>query len=199
MKTKKRVGHSFITRNHHAGFTMVELLISIGVLAILAVFALAAVNPIDQFKKARDSQRKSDLAQLQKVLEQYYQDWGHYPPNSNAYQLEDERANPYTIIPWGGSGGWTPYIDLVPKDPDPARTYIYYSTNSGQKYYVYTSLERGPLDPTTCMATNAQCKANPTSTFCNCTGATSLTTPTFCGATTLLPCNYGATSSNTTP
>ncbi len=181
------------------GFTMVELLISIGVLAILAVFALAAVNPIDQFKKARDSQRKSDLAQLQRVLEQYYQDWGHYPPNDSTYHLEDEKTNPVTVISWGGAGGWTPYMDLVPKDPDSSRTYLYYSTNSGQQYYIYTSLERGPLDSATCKATNAQCKANPNSTYCNCTVAATLTTATFCGTTTLAPCNFGVTSSNTTP
>ena len=182
-----------------SGFTMIELLITIGVLAILAVFALAAVNPIDQFKKAKDAQRKSDLGQLQKVLEQYYQDWGHYPPSSNSYLIQDEKTNPVTTITWGGAGGWTPYMDLVPKDPDSRRTYVYYSKNNGQQYFLYASLERGPLDPSTCMATNAQCKANPNSTNCNCTVAATLTTTNFCGVSAMLPCNYGVTSSNTTP
>lgn len=190
---------TFHSSSSSRGFTMIELLISIGVLSILAVFALAAVNPIEQFKKARDSQRKSDLAQLQRVFEQYYQDWGHYPPNDSSYEIEDEKTNPVTIISWGGAGGWTPYMDLVPQDPDSRRTYRYYSTSSGQKYYLYTSLERGPLDPSTCMATDAQCKANPSGAQCNCTVAKTLTTNTFCGKTSMYPCNYGVTSSNTTP
>lgn len=189
----------FLNLESSLGFTMIELLISIGVLSILAIFALAAVNPIDQFKKARDSQRKSDLAQLQRVLEQYYQDWGHYPPNDSSYEIEDEKTNPVTVISWGGAGGWSPYMNLVPKDPDSKRTYRYYSTNSGQKYYLFASLERGPLDSSTCMATDSQCKASPSGSSCNCTVAKTLTTNTFCGTTTMYPCNYGVTSSNTTP
>lgn len=183
----------------HRGFTMIELIVSIGVLAILAVFALAALNPADQFKKARDSQRKSDLAQLQRVLEQYYQDWGHYPPNDSSYRIEDEKTTPATIIYWGGALGWSPYMDLVPKDPDSKRTYAYYSTNNGQTYYLFTSLERGTNDPSTCKATDSQCKASPTSTSCNCDGAKIMTNGTYCGVSALFPCNYGVTSPNTTP
>ncbi|HEX7041828.1 MAG TPA: type II secretion system protein [Patescibacteria group bacterium] len=182
-----------------SGFTLIELIVSIGVLAILAVFAIAAVNPIDQFKKARDSQRKSDLAQLQRVLEQYYQDWGHYPPNDSSYHIEDEKTSPATVVSWGGALGWSPYMDLVPNDPLSSRTYRYYSTNSGQTYYLFTSLERGPLDPSTCKATDVQCKANPSSTSCNCTNASTITISTYCGTTALEPCNYGVSSSNTTP
>lgn len=192
---KKNKNFLFASR----GFTMIELLITIGVLAILAVFALAAVNPIDQFKKAKDAQRKSDLGQIQRVLEQYYQDWGHYPPSSASYQIEDEKTNPVTVVTWGGAGGWPPYMDLVPKDPDARRTYLYYSKNNGQQYFLYASLERGPLDPSTCMATNAQCKASPGSTNCNCAVAATLTTTNFCGVSSMIPCNYGVTSSNTTP
>lgn len=187
--------------NQESGFTMIELLISIGVLSILAVFALAAINPIDQFKKARDSQRKSDLAQIQRVLEQYYQDWGHYPPSNASYQITDEKTSPATAIVWGGSSGWTPYMDLVPKDPDSNRTYMYYSPSSSsyQQYYLYASLERGVLDPSTCKATDSQCKASPDSAACNCTVAATLTAADFCGKNTLHPCNYGVTSTNTTP
>lgn len=196
---KSHLKSYFINLASQRGFTMIEIIVTIGVLAILAVFALAAVNPGDQFKKARDAQRKSDLSQLQRVLEQYYQDWGHYPPNDSAYHMEDEKTTPYTVIYWGGALGWAPYMNLVPKDPDTKRSYVYYSTNNGQTYYLFASLERGPLDPSTCKATVSQCKTSPNSTSCNCTGASGLTNGTYCGVGGLSPCNFGVTSPNTTP
>ena len=38
----------------------------------------------EQFKKADDTKRKSDLAQIQRALEAYYQDFGMYPDDNNA-------------------------------------------------------------------------------------------------------------------
>src|SRR5574338_433612 len=143
------------------GFTLIELVVVIGILAILAVFVLAALNPLEQFKKARDGQRKSDLASMQRVLEQYYQDHGSYPKSNGAYQITDFNNN---AIIWGGTSGWSPYIDLVPKDPDSSRTYVYYTSgNTPQAYKLYASLEVGPNDPQTCKATVTNCINNPDS------------------------------------
>src|SRR5579872_2213577 len=83
------VNHQSSIINHQYGFTLIELVISIGILAILAVFALAALNPLQQFAKARDGQRKSDLGQIQRMLEQYYQDHGNYPTSSSSYTITD--------------------------------------------------------------------------------------------------------------
>ena len=59
------------------GFTIVELLIVIVVIAILAAISIVAYNGIQQ--RARDSQRKSDVASITKALELYYADKGKYP------------------------------------------------------------------------------------------------------------------------
>lgn len=176
----------------NSGFTLIELVVSIGILAILAVFVLAQLNPVEQFKKARDGERKSDISQIQKALEQYYQDHGSYPTSTNVYKIQDFSGNP---VDWGGASGWTPYLNVVPADPDNTRSYVYYAFNSGQSYRLYASLERGPSDVSTCQASVTNCRNNPTSVqYCSCTG---IPVGATCGSGKV--CNYGVSSPNTTP
>jgi len=47
-----------------AGFTLIEVLVVIGIIAVLAAVVLVAVNPSRQFKLARDSQRTSNVNAL---------------------------------------------------------------------------------------------------------------------------------------
>ena len=63
-------------RTEH-GFTIVELLVVIVVIAILAAITIVAFNGIQQ--RARDSQRSADIATIAKALEIYYLDQGGYP------------------------------------------------------------------------------------------------------------------------
>lgn len=46
------------------GFTLIEILVSIGLLAALAAIVLIAVNPARQFANMRNTQRSSDLNAL---------------------------------------------------------------------------------------------------------------------------------------
>ncbi|TSC58034.1 MAG: hypothetical protein Greene041619_813 [Candidatus Peregrinibacteria bacterium Greene0416_19] len=53
------------------GFTLIELLLVIGIIAILASIVIIAINPIEQFKKAHDGERLSELNSIHKALRQY--------------------------------------------------------------------------------------------------------------------------------
>lgn len=53
------------------GFTLIELLIVIGIIAILAGIVLVAVNPAEQFGKANDSERKSEIGTVLSAIYQY--------------------------------------------------------------------------------------------------------------------------------
>lgn len=53
------------------GFTLLELLIAIGVMAILAGLVLVAVNPAQQFGKANDAERKSEAKAVLSAMLQF--------------------------------------------------------------------------------------------------------------------------------
>src|SRR5664279_2011708 len=58
------------------GFTIVELLIVIVIIGILAAIVIVAYNGVQA--RARDTARKSDLAQLAKAIQLYHVDNGDY-------------------------------------------------------------------------------------------------------------------------
>ena len=53
------------------GFTLLELLIVIAILAILSAVLILILNPAETMKKSRDSQRMSDLATMKSAIGMY--------------------------------------------------------------------------------------------------------------------------------
>lgn len=60
-------------------FTLIELLIVIGVLGILAAGLLAAVDPFEQLKKARDANNRNAVIELHNAYTRYYATHGSLP------------------------------------------------------------------------------------------------------------------------
>lgn len=56
------------------GFTLIEILVVIGIIAILATIVLIAINPARQFKQARDTQRVSNVNAILNGIGQYIAD-----------------------------------------------------------------------------------------------------------------------------
>lgn len=171
-KIRYLIHNSLFIIHKSRGFTLVELLIAIAVIGILAGGIIAIVNPAAQIQKANDARRKTDLFQIQKALETFYQDYGKYP-DAVSSKIKSTRGDG-SAADWG-TDQWSPYMGNLPKDPSsPSKDYVYNSISDGQTYCIYASLdEGGPIStPGTCFP-----------------GAS-------CGTAV---CNYGVSSPNVSP
>lgn len=71
------------------GFTLIEVLLVIAILAILASITIMAINPGLQLAKARDSQRSADVHTILNAIHQYALDnEGTFPDQIDTYALE---------------------------------------------------------------------------------------------------------------
>jgi prepilin-type N-terminal cleavage/methylation domain-containing protein len=183
------------------GFTLVELLVVIGVLSIVITGITMVIDPISQLQKSRDSKRKSELSQLQKTLEAFANDTGKFPASSSTTPCPDSKSvtRTYSLYPnnvcvgWGSQ--WTAYNTRAPIDPNSttvagSSTYAYWASSDGQSYAIYASLERGEKDPQACNPDNN------TSTNDACSNAINVGV-NGCGTGKI--CNFGVSSSNISP
>jgi len=95
------------------GFTLIEILIVIGIIAILATIVLIAINPARQFKQARDTQRVSNVNAILNGVGQYIADnKGEIPTEitTSVQNISDVGANICAnLVPT--------YIPSLPFDP----------------------------------------------------------------------------------
>ncbi|PCI19710.1 hypothetical protein COB64_03290 [Candidatus Wolfebacteria bacterium] len=57
--------------NLRKGFTLIEILLVIGIIAILASIVIVAINPAQQFAQARNAQRHSNINTILNAVHQY--------------------------------------------------------------------------------------------------------------------------------
>lgn len=66
------------------GFTLIELLVVLGILGILAAALLAAINPVEQLKKAQDASLEELASQYVSASARYYSTNNYLPWFSTA-------------------------------------------------------------------------------------------------------------------
>ena len=73
-----------------AGFTLVELLMVIGIIGVLAAIVVVAINPTKQLGSARDTKRRSEVNSILNAVSQYAIDHGgkhHLQRNGHSLRL----------------------------------------------------------------------------------------------------------------
>lgn len=111
------------------GFTLLELLVVLVIIGLLAAY----VGPryFQQIGKSETKVAKAQLDSLQKALDQYRIDTGHYPTSEQG--LAALNAAPTGESQWQG-----PYLSKqLPKDPW-GRDYLYHSPGEHGEYDVWT-------------------------------------------------------------
>lgn len=106
------------------GFTIVELLIVIVVIGILAAITIVAYNGVQQ--RARDAERRSEMASVEKALQMYFIDNASYPTCSNTVYVPGTASGSCHLSSIASS--LVPkYMNSLPTDP----------LNSGNDVYQY--------------------------------------------------------------
>lgn len=73
IKTQKAARNKVVPVGRQ-GFTLIEILVVIGLIAILAAIVLIAINPARQFRQAHDTQRTSNVETILNAIGQRFAD-----------------------------------------------------------------------------------------------------------------------------
>jgi len=132
-------------KGRKSGFTLVELIVTITIIAILWAIAFTAFNGFQS--SARDSSRASDLANLSQAFDTSYIKTGSYPNPDNSFTV--------TYSGWSLWYQWTVWDTLInilssngsklskkPTDPlAPSREYTYSKSAYGNTYELSSNWE----------------------------------------------------------
>lgn len=120
------------------GFTLIEILIVVAIIAILASVVLIGLGPTQE--AGRDARRISDLQEIQNGLELWYNKCGIYPGTN-------------TCVPGTAGATWAAFstdltgsglgIETVPTDPSSGRSYNYGYAAGNSAYLLEAEMENG--------------------------------------------------------
>ena len=117
---------------HHKqqGFTLIELMVVVVILAILA--AIAVPQFMDRPDEARLVKAKQDIASMSSALQLYKFDNYRYPTTEQGLEALVSQPTSEPEAP-----NWKPYMQQLPKDPW-GRDYLYLSPGQNGDFDLYT-------------------------------------------------------------
>lgn len=137
-----------LTRNRDldGGFTRPETL---GVfLILLVIVALSVFNFQLSQTKARDAQRKNDLAHLHGALKNFFDDLNFYPDSLDGKLVACGQAEDLKPCQWGKDQlrnledpDYPAYMSPLPADPRAKEGYSYFYLTNTREFQLYAYLE----------------------------------------------------------
>ncbi len=97
-----------------AGFTLIEMIVVIGIFAVLLAITIVAINPARQFGQANDTKRGSDVLAILNAIHQYFIEEGDFPvgiPSGTALEISSTDADICNAL-------ITEYLAALPVDPN---------------------------------------------------------------------------------
>ena len=132
-----KILHRSLYRSGKGGFTLIEMLVVIAIIAILTGIIISGL--VGSRAKARDAKRASDLSQIALALEQYFDRCDQYPANITASNLTTIN----TGCPSSPSQvSLANFISKIPTDPSTNASYGYVTNGTPPSDFVlYTTFE----------------------------------------------------------
>lgn len=97
-------------RSAERGFTLVEVMVVIAILAIIAAIAIPIYS--HYIKDAKIGRAESNLVLLSTLMERYYQ-------NNNAYPTSNPTLTPNALPGWNPGNNPNPFFTYAIQNPDP--------------------------------------------------------------------------------
>lgn len=111
------------------GFTLIEMVVTIGILAALTAVLMVTLDPLGQLNKAQNSNREQGLTAVKAALEEYISDQKCYPVSLTFGSNLTVSGKTYISLPQDPNchkGGWC-YIYETDGSTCPQWYVIYYS------------------------------------------------------------------------
>lgn len=116
------------------GFTLIELVIVVSVISILSAVLFIDFSPSENKQKSRDTVRLSDVAAVERVVNEYLLDNSTYPGLPNTLYISN-------TVNWIPIQDLNKYISHLPVDPINKNNNVYYYMHDGKSYEINAVLE----------------------------------------------------------
>ncbi|OHB20431.1 MAG: hypothetical protein A2939_04465 [Parcubacteria group bacterium RIFCSPLOWO2_01_FULL_48_18] len=123
-------------RRKTGGFTLLEMIIVVGIIAVLSAVVIFVLNPAETLKKSRDAQRLSDLATVKTAL-------GLYLISTSTIQLDNQSGMPTCKNSTGNKTLYLSYSSDAPGATSTDGSLDSPNATSSQKAFINLGLTNG--------------------------------------------------------